>query len=458
MPEVLCSEEKGVAVSQNDIVWYLTDGFWEDRGGARHTFRVTPGDSLTVNITSLTPAGQQLARWALDAWSTVTGIQFQEVTHNDAHIMFDDADSQRAWSNYSYYFSDGATAQARVNVGTGWLDYYGTGITSYSFTTYVHEIGHALGLGHPGDYNAGDGPTPVTFSDATYPEMDLWTATVMSYFDQHENIHHTFLDWANPVSPMFLDIVAIHDLYGPPENVNEGDTIYGYGANTGTYMDEVFKEWEGGLFRLPPDIALTIYDTGGHDRLDFRTDSYNQIIDIGYFGSPVSLSGVYGNVGNLVLLSGTADGQGDVVVDPDKLIEEVVAGSGNDHLLGNAADNYLYGNSGNDFLAGGKGMDFLVGGPGSDTFFFIPQDGYNIDFVLDFDRRVDYIHLGEFESIDSLNDFNIFQMDVVDLDSTVIDLTLHAGGYVVLLDYTDPLREYDFIFGDTSFPDDLIMA
>ena len=452
-----------MANNENDIIWYLTDGFWEDRGFVRHTFNVQPGGTVTVNITGLTPEGQQLARWALDAWSSTTGIQFQEVSHSSANIMFyDDIDINSAGSRplRGYENADGSwtITQSQINVGTGWIARYGPEITSYSFTTYVHEIGHALGLGHPGDYNAGEGPTPVTFRDATYPELDLWTATVMSYFDQNENTHHVFLDYANPVSPMFLDIIAIHDLYGTPESVNGGDTIYGYGGNTGTYMDEVFNAWEGGLYQRPPDIALTIYDTGGHDRLDLRTDSYNQFIDLGYYGNPISLSFVYGNVGNLVLYALTTDEEGNEVVGEHMLIEDALAGTGNDIVLGNAADNYLYGNAGDDFLGGGKGMDILFGGSGSDTFFFLPQDGNNIDIVLDFDRSEDYIHLGEFESIDSLNDFNMFQMDVADYNSTVLDLTFQAGGYVVLLGYTDPLRERDFIFGDNSFPDDLIAA
>ena len=66
------------------IVHYLTDGFWEWRGDARRKFDVQPGGTLTVNITALTSEGQQLARWALDSWSNVTGILFEEVSHSDA--------------------------------------------------------------------------------------------------------------------------------------------------------------------------------------------------------------------------------------------------------------------------------------------------------------------------------------------------------------------------------------
>ena len=72
----------------DEIADQLTDGYWEWLGGARHSFDVAPGDTLTADITGLTPEERQLARWALEAWTNVTGIKFRFVT-SGAHITFD---------------------------------------------------------------------------------------------------------------------------------------------------------------------------------------------------------------------------------------------------------------------------------------------------------------------------------------------------------------------------------
>ncbi len=80
----------------DEIADQLTD---EYRGGVSFKYDVSPGDTLTADITGLTEEGQQLARWAMDAWTAVSGLHFSEVT-SGATITFDD-NSNGAFANFN---------------------------------------------------------------------------------------------------------------------------------------------------------------------------------------------------------------------------------------------------------------------------------------------------------------------------------------------------------------------
>lgn len=67
------------------------------------------------------------------------------------------------------------------------------------------------------------------------------------------------------------------------------------------------------------------------------------------------------------LAAGTATGTAGVAN-----IENVIGGSGDDWLTGDAYANQLTGGSGSDILAGGAGSDTLIGGPGDDTYVLAP--------------------------------------------------------------------------------------
>ena len=342
----------------DEIADYMTDGYWEGRREARRAFDVGPGGVLTVNITALTEEGKQLARWALEAWANVADITFEFVEDDNAHITFDDSEKFEGGVNDSIV-NNTVIVSSSIRISSDIYDVAGTTIDSNTFRVYLHELGHALGLGHPGPYDGpggyyGDNPMVAFLNDS-------YQASAVSYMRQDNN---TWIDasFALPVTPMIADIIAIQDLYGVPTDINAGDTVYGYQSNVDGYLGEFFKLWAGDENSSPQALeptTLTLYDNGGNDTLDLRTDTNDQRVYL----RPEGISDVYGLTGNLVIAR-------------DTVIENVIAGSGNDLVVGNAVANYLKGNNGDDriwgsggddILEGGAGADTLDGGPGSDT-------------------------------------------------------------------------------------------
>ena len=333
----------------DEIAYQLTHGFWGGSISSSRAFDVTPGGVLTADITELTEAGQQLARLALEAWTNVTGIKF-DLVQDDADITFDDdEDGAFAYSKTE----DGVIISSHVNVSEDWLITYGTSLDSDSYFAYIHEIGHALGLGHLSNDNS-------LFVDSNERLFlnDFYQTSVMSLFSQERDTSFLFADRAYPLTPMIADIIALHNLYGAPTDIRTGDTVYGYQSNVAGYLGEVFARWTGELGApFQSGIALTLYDNGGNDTLDLRTDTRNQRIDL----RPEGISDVYGLVGNLVIAR-------------DTVIENFIAGSGNDNIIGNATANRLAAGDGDDWLQGNAGNDVLEGGAGNDTASYLDSD------------------------------------------------------------------------------------
>lgn len=327
--------------TNQEIADYLRSGF----DGAQ--FDVSSGDELTVNITGLTDEGQTLARAALEHWSDATGLVFTE-TDGDASITFDDNESG-AFAGPTAMTDDGYFESTIVNVGTEWLDAYGTDLDTYSFQTYIHEVGHALGLGHAGPYNGS-----ADFGTDNIYTNDSWQATVMSYFSQADN---TNID-ASPayvMGPQVADYIAIQDMYGASTTTRDGDTTYGFDSTAGN----VIFDAENG-FSNP--TTFTIFDTGGTDTMNYAGSDADQTLDL----REEQYSSVNGLTGNVGIAVGT-------------VIENAAGGSGDDNLVGNGADNELTGNDGADTFFASGGTDTFVGGDGDDTAIF---SGSSSDYTV----------------------------------------------------------------------------
>jgi serralysin len=311
--------------TSDQIANQLTTTYW---GGTQRRWNVQPGGTITVNITALTAPAQALAREALLLWTDSTGITFSEVA-TGGQMTFDDAEPGAFASST---VSGGIISSARINVSETWLTTSGSTLRSYTFQAFIHEIGHALGLGHGGNYNS----AADYEQDASYLN-DSWATTIMSYFDQTENTYFSGQGFTRQVTvtPLVADIVATTSLYGAVTTTRTGNSTYGVGNSTGR------ASFDATAASAP--LTITIIDNGGIDTLDYSVYSAAQRIDL----NPESFSNVGGRTGNLSIARGT-------------LIENAVGGTGSDTLVGNSADNRLDGGAGVDQLYGGVGNDVFV--------------------------------------------------------------------------------------------------
>lgn len=310
--------------------------------GGRH---FAAGSTVTVNLTGLQLAGEvNFARTALAAWARVANIKFIETT-GTAQITLTDDGNNTTYDAYTSVAWSNATAidSAAVHITQYWYNHNGGAggpvgvLNSYGYQTFVHELGHALGLGHTGPYNG-----TATYGTSNIFTNDSWQYSVMSYFDQ---TNYGGSSYAYITSAMQSDIYGVQLLYGTPTGpVNHK---FGFGSNTGSEFD------------LAQSNSFTMYSGDGIANLDASLYGGAQTVHFNA-GSFSSVKGLTNNVG-LALnthLTGYAGGSG------SDTIFFGGAANGARSATGGAGNDYFYADGTSDSVNsitadGGTGTDIF---------------------------------------------------------------------------------------------------
>lgn len=304
-------------------------------------FRQSGNDEYAAFNARFSVAQQNSIALIMAYYAEVTNLSFiNQGDTNDAQLLFANYSADDGIGAFAYGPGDNS-----VNGDVWYNELYSNGnydIGSDFYEIMLHEIGHTMGLSHPGLYDAGNGGN-ISYANSAQFTQDSESWTIMSYFGSDETGGSDLIAQTLGIA----DILALQNAYGANMFTRAGDDTYGFGG--------------AGIYAFNSSTKLTIWDGGGTDMLDLSASSANQRINL----NEGTLSDIFGRLGNLGIAVGA-------------ILENARGGSGADTIIGNAFDNDLYGGGGRDQLFGGAGADqlhgdtgadILVGGAGDDVFY-----------------------------------------------------------------------------------------
>lgn len=351
-------------LSSRTIVDCLLTGKTWSNTHLSYSFRTAaPTDSdYATGFAPLNATQMIAARQALTRWASVCNLTFTEVADetDDASgvIRFGTCSSSVVATSLAYYpnsaefggdvWFGNSSASAARNPQVG----------NYAYDTFVHELGHSLGLKHP---HSAYGIFPT--ADITIDAMQNSIMSYRSYLGDSYSGGYSNASDSYAYGPMAYDIAAVQYLYGANFSYNAGDTYYRFDPARARIFATV---WDGG--------GIDTYDLSAYTTpvsVDLRPgewtiSSVDQLAQLNYYevayGYSLTLVRAPGNICNAYLYNG----------DTRSLIENAVGGTAADTLVGNQAAN---------LLQGGLGDDTLTLGDGADTVAFARGDGN--DYLTD---------------------------------------------------------------------------
>lgn len=393
-------------LNRSEWDWYtnnngvLNDGvlnfaFWNSADDFFGTGYINDTETIAYNeffyFEAMNDTQRTAAREAIGVWDDLVSISFVETDVASADIRYGNTDTGGAQA-YAYLpfgtiFDEpaGGFSNNQDLGGDVWVDYnvasnfFPIEDSYYSVITLIHETGHALGLSHPGDYDAlddndGDGvPDPITYGNDAFYAQDSLQYSVMSYFDGYETgaqmIDWSLLNFAYAATPLVHDIAAIQEIYGADLTTRTGDTVYGFNSTA---------DRDAYNFDLNSRPIVAVYDAGGTDTIDFSGWDTDSIINLneGAFSSGggieefLTLEEINANRAALGFAArsqatfdlynqlfkdqfGLTDGlfHDNISIAYGTVIENAVGGAGDDLIIANQVANRIDGGAGNDTVS-----------------------------------------------------------------------------------------------------------
>ncbi len=286
---------------------------WADGNDLEVTYRFSDNDGSGGAFKTFTAANQDWARYTFDMYAEVSGLTFREVGANDSSANLSLTVETSGTNGGGYW--DGRNVVVR---DVSWEPETTPG--TYALTLLMHEIGHGLGLSHPGPYNGGG----FNYNAHADHWNDSDQFTNMSYWDKSV----TGASFSNLSTLGLHDILAIQIEYGINWTTRADDTVYGYNQTTGMESYDL-------TYRS--NQAFSIWDGDGNDTLDFSGSSTGTELDL----RDGAFSSVNGQVSNVSIAYGA-------------IIENGIGGAFDDVMRGNGVANVLEGGAGNDEIRGGE--------------------------------------------------------------------------------------------------------